>query len=39
LKRVYSNKNPDELNEIMMDPKESMESKRAAQQLLMEKYL
>ena len=39
LKRVYRNKNPDELNEIMMDPKESMESKRAAQQLLMEKYL
>lgn len=39
LKRVYSNKNPDELNEIMMDPKESFESKRAAQQLLMEKYL
>ena len=37
LKRVYSNKNPDELNEIMMDPKESMESKRAAQQLIMEK--
>ena len=39
LKRVYRNKNPDELNEIMMDPKESMESKRAAQQILMEKYL
>ena len=39
LKRLYSNKNPDELNEIMMDPKESMESKRAAQQLLMEKYI
>ncbi len=39
LKRVYSNKNPDELNEIMMDPKESIESKRAAQQLLMEKYI
>ena len=39
LKRVYSNKNPDELNEIMMDPKESMESKRAAQQLIMEKYI
>ena len=39
LKRLYSNKNPDELNEIMMDPKESMESKRAAQQLIMEKYI
>ena len=39
LKRVYSNKNSDELNEIMMDPKESMESKRTAQQLIMEKYI
>tara|TARA_Y100000816_G_scaffold291906_1_gene284917 strand:- start:12060 stop:12749 length:690 start_codon:yes stop_codon:yes gene_type:complete len=39
LKNTYSSLDSDKLNEIMMDPKESMESKRAAQQLLMEKYL
>jgi len=39
LKNTYSSLDSDKLNEIMMDPKESMESKRAAQQLLMEKYI
>jgi len=39
LKRLYNDENPEKLNEIMMDPKESLESKRAAQQLLMKKYL
>ena len=39
LKRLYSDKNHVELDKIMMDPKESIESKRAAQQLLMEKYI
>tara|TARA_B100000035_G_C20938704_1_gene526459 strand:- start:190 stop:885 length:696 start_codon:yes stop_codon:yes gene_type:complete len=39
LKRVYSNKDHQDLKKIMMDPKESIESKRAAQQLLMEKYI
>ena len=39
LKNTYSSLDSDKLNEIMMDPKESMESKRAAQQLIMEKYI
>lgn len=41
LKRLYidSDKKHDDLDKIMMDPKESIESKRAAQQLLMEKYI
>lgn len=37
LKRMYSSLNTDKLNEIMNDEKESMESRRAAQQLIMEK--
>jgi hypothetical protein len=39
LKILYSGKKHEDLDKIMMDPKESIESKRAAQQLLMEKYI
>ena len=39
LKRLYSDKDYKKLDEIMKDSKESMESRKAAQQLLMEKYL